>query len=72
MRPTPMCKIEVRNYIGRPFHPSNQFRLPDSPKFGEPIQNVTISVGRDAVFACVVDNLQTYKVINFLCLESLQ
>lgn len=35
----------------------------DTPKFGEPIFNVTIPVGREAVFSCVVDNLQTYKVI---------
>lgn len=34
----------------------------DIPKFGEPIQNQTIAVGREAVFSCVVDNLQTYKV----------
>jgi hypothetical protein len=34
----------------------------DIPKFGEPIQNQTIPVGREAVFSCVVDNLQTYKV----------
>lgn len=33
----------------------------DTPKFGEPIQNQTIAVGREAVFNCVVDNLQTYK-----------
>lgn len=36
--------------------------LTDIPKFGEPIQNQTIAVGREAFFACVVDNLQTYKV----------
>jgi len=34
----------------------------DIPKFGEPMQNQTIAVGREAVFSCVVDNLQTYKV----------
>ncbi|KAL7043431.1 hypothetical protein ACKWTF_001494 [Chironomus riparius] len=34
----------------------------DIPKFGEPIQNQTIAVGREAVFSCVVDNLQTYKI----------
>ncbi|CAO1364975.1 unnamed protein product [Diamesa tonsa] len=34
----------------------------DTPKFGEPIFNVTIPVGREAVFSCVVDNLQTYKI----------
>ncbi|XP_069963068.1 uncharacterized protein [Bactrocera oleae] len=34
----------------------------DLPKFGEPLQNVTVSVGREAVLQCVVDNLQTYKI----------
>ena len=42
----------------------------DIPKFGEPIQNQTIAVGREAVFSCVVDNLQTYKVsCPFECLN---
>ncbi|XP_050321401.1 cell adhesion molecule DSCAM-like isoform X9 [Bactrocera neohumeralis] len=38
--------------------------LPDKdlPKFGEPLQNVTVPVGREAVLQCVVDNLQTYKI----------
>ncbi|XP_039954213.1 uncharacterized protein LOC120770697 [Bactrocera tryoni] len=40
-------KGEYRNYL---------------PKFGEPLQNVTVPVGREAVLQCVVDNLQTYKI----------
>ncbi|XP_032666587.1 lachesin-like isoform X2 [Odontomachus brunneus] len=32
------------------------------PRFAEEIQNVTVSVGRDALLACVVDNLRNYKV----------
>lgn len=32
------------------------------PRFAEPIPNVTVSVGRDALLACVVDNLRGYKV----------
>jgi hypothetical protein len=38
------------------------FPIADIPKFGAPIQNVTVPVGREAVLSCVVDNLQTYKV----------
>jgi len=34
----------------------------DKPQFAEEIQNVTVSVGRDALLACVVDNLRNYKV----------
>lgn len=34
----------------------------DIPKFGELINNVTASVGREATLACVVDDLATYKV----------
>ncbi|XP_067625226.1 uncharacterized protein DIP-kappa [Eurosta solidaginis] len=35
---------------------------PDLPGFPEPINNVTVSVGRDALMACIVDNLKGYKV----------
>ena len=40
--------------------------FPDSdlPRFAEEIQNVTVSKGRDALLACIVDNLRTYKVRN--------
>ncbi|XP_023717611.1 lachesin isoform X3 [Cryptotermes secundus] len=36
--------------------------ITDVPKFGELINNVTASVGREATLACVVDDLSTYKV----------
>ncbi|XP_073992562.1 lachesin-like isoform X2 [Rhodnius prolixus] len=32
------------------------------PRFAEPIPNVTVTVGRDALMACVVENLRNYKV----------
>lgn len=48
-------------FIASPFWHVKTLRT-DIPKFGEPIQNQTIAVGREAVFSCVVDNLQTYKV----------
>lgn len=32
------------------------------PRFAEPIANVTVSIGRDALLACVVENLKGYKV----------
>uniref|UniRef100_A0A146KK58 Lachesin n=2 Tax=Lygus hesperus TaxID=30085 RepID=A0A146KK58_LYGHE len=32
------------------------------PKFAEPILNVTVTVGKDALMACVVENLRNYKV----------
>lgn len=32
------------------------------PRFAEPIPNITVTVGRDALLACVVDNLKAYKV----------
>ncbi|KAG8299109.1 hypothetical protein J6590_003081 [Homalodisca vitripennis] len=31
------------------------------PRFAEPIPNVTVTIGRDALLACVVDNLRSYK-----------
>lgn len=38
------------------------------PKFGESMHNMTIPVGREAILACVVDNLQTYKVSVAFCI----
>lgn len=32
------------------------------PRFAERILNVTVTVGRDALLACVVDNLRGFKV----------
>ena len=32
------------------------------PRFAEPIPNITVTIGRDALLACVVDNLKNYKV----------
>ncbi|XP_031337228.1 lachesin-like [Photinus pyralis] len=36
--------------------------ISENPKFGEPIKNVTVPVGREAIFTCVVEDLGTYKV----------
>lgn len=33
------------------------------PRFAEPIPNITVTIGRDALLGCVVDNLKNYKVI---------
>lgn len=41
------------------------FSFTDLPKFGEPLHNSTIPIGREAILSCVVDNLQTYKVRAF-------
>ncbi|KAF0748855.1 Uncharacterized protein FWK35_00037732, partial [Aphis craccivora] len=32
------------------------------PKFGEDLNNVTVPVGREAIFICNVEGLATYKV----------
>ncbi|XP_031623888.1 neurotrimin-like [Contarinia nasturtii] len=40
---------------------NNLIQDKDLPKFGEPLQNITVPVGREALLSCVVDNLQTYK-----------
>ncbi|CAB3360898.1 Hypothetical predicted protein [Cloeon dipterum] len=32
------------------------------PRFAESIPNITVTIGKDAVLACVVDNLKNYKV----------
>jgi hypothetical protein len=36
------------------------------PRFAEPILNVTVTIGRDALLACLVDNLRGYKVIQWI------
>ncbi|CRK94267.1 CLUMA_CG007782, isoform A [Clunio marinus] len=36
------------------------------PRFAEPIPNITVTVGRDALLACVVDNLKGYKDVILL------
>lgn len=33
------------------------------PKFGEDLNNVTVPVGREAIFICNVEGLATYKVL---------
>lgn len=39
------------------------------PKFAETIPNITVSVGKDALLSCVVENLNNYKVTSiFLCI----
>lgn len=32
------------------------------PRFSEPLNNITVKAGRDAILHCVVDNLQRFKV----------
>lgn len=45
------------------FHaPDSFFAEANFPRFAEPIPNITVTIGRDALLACVVDNLKGYKV----------
>lgn len=32
------------------------------PRFAEPIPNITVTIGKDALLACVVDNLKSFRV----------
>ncbi|XP_018347491.1 PREDICTED: neurotrimin-like [Trachymyrmex septentrionalis] len=34
----------------------------DLPRFGKPLNNLTVSVGREAIFTCIVEDLGPYKV----------
>lgn len=34
----------------------------DTPKFSDRMDNLTVTVGRDAILECVVESLLTYKV----------
>lgn len=39
---------------------------PYSDMFLEPMQNITVPTGREAMFTCVVENAENYKVYLFL------
>lgn len=41
------------------------FLISENPKFSEPIANVTVAVGREAILACQVEDLGQYKVREF-------
>lgn len=41
------------------------FLISENPKFSEPITNVTVAVGREAILACQVEDLGQYKVSKF-------
>ncbi|KAG7211712.1 hypothetical protein KM043_010959 [Ampulex compressa] len=49
---------EIRR-VGYKYPVSEQVNL---PRFGKPLNNLTISVGREAIFTCIVENLGPYKV----------
>lgn len=38
----------------------------ENPKFSEPITNVTVAVGREAILVCLVEDLGAYKVRRML------
>ncbi|XP_053692582.1 uncharacterized protein LOC128741031 [Sabethes cyaneus] len=60
------------NYRANDDHHRKQTRAHESPpdfnneanfpRFAEPIPNTTVTIGRDALLACVVENLKGYKV----------
>ncbi|XP_011701429.1 PREDICTED: lachesin isoform X4 [Wasmannia auropunctata] len=60
-RPSLVEGRQARN-LGLPGQTSGHHHDSELPRFAEEIQNVTVSVGRDALLACVVDNLRHYKV----------
>lgn len=45
------------------------FSVSDLPRFGKPLNNLTISVGREAIFTCIVENLGPYKASNNLIIK---
>ncbi|XP_018913193.2 lachesin isoform X1 [Bemisia tabaci] len=47
------------NGIGKDEEDSNDDLM---PRFAEPIPNVTVTIGRDALLVCVVENLKGFKV----------
>lgn len=37
----------------------------DTPKFSDRMDNLTVTVGRDAILECVVESLSTYKASSY-------
>lgn len=35
------------------------------PEFAEPLENLTVAIGRDATFTCIVKGLGGYRVIEY-------
>ncbi|XP_022118057.2 lachesin isoform X2 [Pieris rapae] len=59
------CSTTGREIPGQNVVSVAPIEVPDEsmyPRFAEPIPNVTVTVGRDALLACVVDNLRGFKV----------
>ncbi|CAG4945403.1 unnamed protein product [Colias eurytheme] len=62
---TACCSTTGRELPGQNVVSVAPIEVPDEsmyPRFAEPIPNVTVTVGRDALLACVVDNLRGFKV----------
>uniref|UniRef100_A0A2S2QQ49 Lachesin n=1 Tax=Sipha flava TaxID=143950 RepID=A0A2S2QQ49_9HEMI len=43
-------------------HNTKEILFSDTPKFSDRMNNLTVTVGRDAILECVVESLSTYKV----------
>lgn len=43
-------------------HVISEIIFNDTPKFSDRMDNLTVTVGRDAILECVVESLSTYKV----------
>ncbi|XP_001949883.2 lachesin isoform X1 [Acyrthosiphon pisum] len=43
-------------------HNTKEILFSDTPKFSDRMDNLTVTVGRDAILECVVESLSTYKV----------
>ena len=48
--------------MNEPFFALFYFTELNLPRFAEPIPNITVTIGKDALLACVVDNLKSYRV----------
>ncbi|XP_063911540.1 neurotrimin-like isoform X2 [Zophobas morio] len=58
----PVHGRHVRNTESNGISVVGEFNHESFPRFAEAVSNVTVTVGRDALLACVVDNLRTFKV----------
>lgn len=51
-----------RGFVREFYNGSLYIIFAELPRFGEPLNNITVSVTREAIFTCIVESLGPYKV----------
>ena len=71
----PVCKLQRATYANRKSYLTCVVSVSGGafpPEFADTIQNVTVSLGRDATFTCLVNHLGGYRVSFPICQTSVK